>query len=1302
MSVQYSDIVGRSANDVAGDNPSTLTWGVPQGTADASVSLNKALLAVSAVGRGTIFVVGGTYTLNNPVVMQSNVKLYSDGTATFKRGANMPSGKGVFDFSAAVNVILEGFTIDGQITTPVGVLRSTITSPLQSNLTANTSVWMHDGCSNVKLYKITIQHTGGYSVLLDATGGNNGITGVLIDTCLIWNNRPHLFGKTAGDLNYGSWTGGIFYKNDGVTFNGIVQNLTVTNCNFYCNTGNCFWGHGNSNTLLNSNIRIIHNHFQDCGLDAMEPAQTSGYVEQGNTGRRIGYISLADGTVGTPKWDQGFPAVFADTSGVVINATRVGNSAVSTNGGFYDCDGLGYSTVANNSGRIPSSTDQEYGPDHISSCGPNNAPGQNWMYGIQTSNTNNTAQGGNSVTITGNTLTGFGGESIGLFAARNCFTSSNNIQHAANAQSLPIVLGNIGSGANQRTYNSQVTHNTINWSPGSANPCIAEESAPSGVSLPWSPGDTNVVFGNTIISTSGCFEFSKDPVTGTLTAQIFSTSAPSQTTKSQTIAQREGTGSTAVYKLYSDSGAGGMQKFALADQASSGVTRSNLTSGGSSYTSAPTVTVAAPVAGGVTATAHAVISGGAVVAVAIDNPGSGYAPGETPAYSFSGGAGSGAAGSGTCVASPLALYSHQGNAGSGNIATGNRASANVPDSMATSLLFADGMLALTNTTYQDSVAIQMISAGLCVFRYAGGVGQPQWAAALTAAGLPDWNNIGAGGGGGGGTPGGSNQSIQYNNAGTFAGNASFLFESTNNILTIMNGATSGVHLFALGAQTLLTQNAKFTSNWVQDDVSKASLVLLMWANAAQSTSLFQFESIPPGSTTSATISTVNGIGNWCIGGSSSPSTTAGQVLTIQGVAGQPGINLTGGYSQTAQGFLCNGSTGAEFHAPNGGFSGASVATTATSYQAVQGNVSGVPTGGAWFRSLFADKYTQLGQNTGAPSATPGDTIRNGAIYYDNGTNQLLAYIGGAWTALSGGGGGTPGGANTNVQFNSASAFAGSANFTWNNATQLLSVNGVVNTAALAITQGYIQSLQGLLVPSGGGTNSYQAIHVASGGGVWSRSTFSQVYTQLGSNSGVPTATPGDLITTSGCCYWDLSIGSLRVYNGSSWISLGSSSPAGSNTQIQFNNAGVFGASANLTWNSGASQLTVNGTVAASSLSASAAVFNAIQAPNGGVSAQTLQATGSGATYNVIAAVNGGVSCGSGAAGGFYVTTTKVIDNSGVFVGIGININAGIAMNGGISNNGHAGGGSATSGSPPTITASDGFAYKLRGGVLCTT
>lgn len=78
----------------------------------------------------------------------------------------------------------------------------------------------------------------------------------------------------------------------------------------------------------------------------------------------------------------------------------------------------------------------------------------------------------------------------------------------------------------------------------------------------------------------------------------------------------------------------------------SGIASYTITNGGSGYTSAPGVTVAAPVGGGTAATAVASFSGGVVTAVTMVTPGSGYASTEQPALTFSGGGGSGAAGHG--------------------------------------------------------------------------------------------------------------------------------------------------------------------------------------------------------------------------------------------------------------------------------------------------------------------------------------------------------------------------------------------------------------------------------------------------------------------------------------------------------------------------------------------------------------------------------------------------------------------------------------------------------------------------------
>lgn len=67
----------------------------------------------------------------------------------------------------------------------------------------------------------------------------------------------------------------------------------------------------------------------------------------------------------------------------------------------------------------------------------------------------------------------------------------------------------------------------------------------------------------------------------------------------------------------------------------------NLTAGGTGYTSAPTVVIDAPPAGGVQATATAVLTGTVVTSIVITNPGAGYVT--VPLVTFTGGAGTGAA-----------------------------------------------------------------------------------------------------------------------------------------------------------------------------------------------------------------------------------------------------------------------------------------------------------------------------------------------------------------------------------------------------------------------------------------------------------------------------------------------------------------------------------------------------------------------------------------------------------------------------------------------------------------------------------
>lgn len=94
--------------------------------------------------------------------------------------------------------------------------------------------------------------------------------------------------------------------------------------------------------------------------------------------------------------------------------------------------------------------------------------------------------------------------------------------------------------------------------------------------------------------------------------------------------------------------------------------------------------------------------------------------------------------------------------------------------------------------------------------------------------------------------------------------------------------------------------------------------------------------------------------------------------------------------------------------------------------------------------------------------TPGASYRfvvtssTGVIISGAGGDNIM----GSPTSSSGGGGGgsgTPGGADTNVQYNCVGAFCGDGNFTWNYGSKVLTVTGTVGTAGIVSANGFIQS-----------------------------------------------------------------------------------------------------------------------------------------------------------------------------------------------------------------------------------------------------
>ena len=130
---------------------------------------------------------------------------------------------------------------------------------------------------------------------------------------------------------------------------------------------------------------------------------------------------------------------------------------------------------------------------------------------------------------------------------------------------------------------------------------------------------------------------------------------------------------------------------------------------------------------------------------------------------------------------------------------------------------------------------------------------------------------------------------------------------------------------------------------------------------------------------------------------------------------------------------------------------------------VLSDIGAQPAGSYLTTAAAAAAYQPLDADLTAIAALTGtDTI-----YYRSAANTWspvnvstgLAFSGGNLTAT--GGGGTPGGSTTQVQYNNAGAFGGAANLTWNNGTSVLTLTGqlTVNTgsATSILAQGVVEA-----------------------------------------------------------------------------------------------------------------------------------------------------------------------------------------------------------------------------------------------------
>jgi hypothetical protein len=223
--------------------------------------------------------------------------------------------------------------------------------------------------------------------------------------------------------------------------------------------------------------------------------------------------------------------------------------------------------------------------------------------------------------------------------------------------------------------------------------------------------------------------------------------------------------------------------------------------------------------------------------------------------------------------------------------------------------------------------------------------------------------------------------------------------------------------------------------------------------------------------------------------------------------------------------------------------------------------------------------------------------------------------------------GTPGGANTQIQYNNAGAFAGSALFTWNDGAATLSVGSSAvppfittpSTAGAGTTltlqagaatgagnAGGMTDIQGGVPADGNGghvrINARPGVGTNRGGG--------DLYLNSGANTGtgvagsviitvggIATGTQGafnvrtgtgavDRLFINGNGSWGLGAaatvgtsGQVLTSQGAAppiWSTPAGGAPGGSNTQVQYNASGAFAGSAGLTYDAGTSTLQIQG------------------------------------------------------------------------------------------------------------------------------
>jgi len=1206
----YPNAIPRNTWDKHGERVSILDYLADKGNPTAA--FNAAIQHASKVRGGcSIQIPVGEYVITQPIVVDvPNIVFHGEGeNSVVQRDLHFQGGDAMFVIKAS-NITFRDFLVDGNITNPDHVViqggnfiidgSSYPLDPMIDPFTYNSSFWVKSDAGpvdQVRFERITIQHTAGYAIIFDAR--HEYLTHMRVTDCRFLNNRPHLFGVTASDVAYGAWTGGILMEGDGSS--NACHDVLVHGCSFMRIDGNCVWSHLYGFNRLHSNIRIKNNDFLDIGRDGVLMGGIDGGVVEGNTMRRIGYITIDDDNMSAPKWLRDQWAVGIDTSGLTVGVNYVNNVLTSCNGGYIDCDGYSSGTIVGNKCRTPAPTDPDYAADQIGApgWGGRAADGQSdWAYGINFGNTSHAAtgdRGARGATIVGNNFQNMGRNAIALYAARDSYVSDNDIYVQPAPSASPIVVGNIlypdPPADDTRGFNNVIINNRIYWSPTIYAPAVLEDANLSGYGQNYASGEGNQIRANDLIGTTyKTYEFMKDPSSTSSTAHHYASNFASATgdarlqqTSTHSI-RREGRGDdgTSVLRVY------------------------NVDTG--------------------TAQLHMQLQAYARVDMT------------DPSHPVP-------------VRMPLLNVSLGATAGTGNISTGNRTQAGFDDCVLTGKVYGDALWCLGSATYHDADA-DLLTADVGLIRYKTGTPNKfQMSVSVDGSGKRVWQDFG--GGGGGGSVGGTDKSIVYNMNGNSWGDQNLQWDYDQQVMTVY-GKSGQPGIQAINSYIRADQGFIVTQPaWnAFNGASSGAGAFLGAVSVAPYT--------PPATTPPAPPAPApNGgyIDLAQLGYASYPRPLAGATFDNTQV-----LMWNAGQNDTPTDAI-NHTTGLMLNTfVNAAAGFATMATTWNAIQAPAGGVYGESLGASKYTHIgvHATDLVQ-GDLTTSDSLTPGTMFWNSTLnqlrVYDGNSWSTV----GTGTT----GGGVPGGIDKSIQYKVGSNFGGDANLLWDSTLRVQTILGVAGQQGLIVDKGYTmsngyvstldswsaintigtgygggavtagyavaphgsrggyidaaplasqnfpvalpglsafgsndvlmwvsgvngttsatapQGAYGLMLNSfvnaygGFATANTQYNSVQTAGGLNARSMAVTSYVQVGHGATTPTLTAGDTFQ-AGALYWSDTNKMLMAYDGTKWISLGLGGTGGAFGSIQYNKGGVLTGDNNLVWNDTAQSMAVAG------------------------------------------------------------------------------------------------------------------------------